>query len=123
ADQKLAWLGARERQRGWPTVIVPGLRRVWPASTDEQIADHFLPIWDRLNRVVHPSAELVLSGFNESSRYVFNHFDGELAGQLLADAGEVFAVISCLVIDRFPKVIPRLTGQPWLFRHCPQARV
>jgi hypothetical protein len=122
-DDKLDWLEAHEAGMNWQTVIVPGLHHVLPGWTAGEIGAHFHTVWRRLNRVVHPSAGLVRSGFGDCPRHLFNHFDDGLARQLLADARAVLTVIWCAVMARFPKVIPRLPRDGPLFRQCPAARV
>src|SRR5207248_2423634 len=112
-DEKLDWLEAQERGVWWSTVLLPGIRLLLGWTREE--SSHFGEVWDRLNRVVHPSVRHLRSGFAESRRHAFNHFDEGLARQVLSDASEVFAVIWCVFLHRFPAIRQPVARNPRLF--------
>jgi hypothetical protein len=119
-DEKIAWL--EDRRLDWNTVIVPVLRHLFPAWSDEERSGQFQPIWKRLNAVVHPSADWRLSGVNESARHIWFHFEEGLAGKLLTDASEVFALIWLAILFCFPAAATALAADTNTFRGCPQLR-
>jgi hypothetical protein len=121
-DDKIAWLMQRETKLGWNTVIAPTLAHLFPADAPGAAQDRFKPLWDRLNRVVHPSGDLRLRLVDKSALLVRDAFDEGWARETLADAAEVFGLIWLAVLSRFPDAIPALLADPNTFRACPQVR-
>ncbi len=119
-DEKVDWLD--KRHLSWNTLILPILRHVFPAWSEDERTVQFHPIWKRLNSVVHPSADWRLSGIGESTRHLWFHFDEGLARQLLGDASEVFALIWLITLNCFPLAVSTLVADPNTFRACPQLR-
>lgn len=119
---KLNWYEVNERILSGKELTALGARLLIQSS-HEGLRALFDPLWNRLHAMAHPSTEQIRSGFGESGRHVFNHFDEALARQLLADAAEMFAVLWGMVMAIFPKIIPDLAVQTDLFRHCPKARL
>jgi hypothetical protein len=121
-DDKNAWLMQRETRLNWNTVIAPTLALLFPADAPEAIQGRFKPLWDRLNRIVHPSGDLRLMLVDESTLLVRDAFDEQWARETLADAAEVFGLICLAVVTRFPDALPALLANPHTFRACPELR-
>jgi hypothetical protein len=121
-DDKNAWLMQQETRLNWNTLIAPTLARLFPADAPEARHEHFRPLWDRLNRMVHPSGELRLMLVDESALLVRDAFDERWARETLADAAEVFALIWLAILSRFPAAVPALVADPHTFRSCRQLR-
>jgi hypothetical protein len=87
-------------------------------STDAR----FKPVWQRLNRCVHPSGELRERLTDESALLARDAFDERWARETQADALEVFGLIQLAVVLRFPNARRALLADPHVFRTRPQLR-
>ena len=56
--EKHDWLTKRDDKLNWKTLIAPTLGRLFTETAPGEIQQQFKPLWDRLNRCVHPSGEL-----------------------------------------------------------------
>jgi len=121
-DDKHDWLTQREDRLNWRSVIAPTLTRLFSAGTPAEIDSHFKPLWDRLNRCVHPSGELREKLIGESALLHRDAFDEAWARETHADAVEVFGLICLAVLSRFPAAVPALLADSNIFRMCPQLR-
>jgi hypothetical protein len=121
-DDKHEWLMARERWLGWNDCIVPVLAHLFTASDQADIGSHFRPLWERLNRCVHPSGELREKLAAEPTLHVLDAFDQAWAEETHADAVEVFGLIYLAVLSRFPKAVPALLADPHCFKVLPTLR-
>jgi hypothetical protein len=119
---KHAWLTQREDRLNWRTVIAPTLHRLFAAGAPAEVESLFKPLWDRLNRCVHPSGELREKLAGESVLHALYGFDEEWARETLADAAEVFGLIWLATLSRFPRAVPVLLAEPDTFGACPQLR-
>jgi hypothetical protein len=121
-DEKHDWLTRREDKLTWKTLISPTLARLFPPGVPGEIETHFKPLWDRLNRCVHPSGELREKLVGESTLHALDAFDEAWARETHADATEVFELIWRAVLSRFPAAVPALLADPETFRACPRLR-
>src|SRR5262249_2092724 len=121
-DEKHDWLMRREDRLNWRSVIAPTLTRLFSAGTPDEAETHFKPLWDRLNRCVHPSGELREKLTRESARHLFQAFDDGWAREPHDDAVDVFGLIFFAILSRFPAAIPALLADPHMFPSCPQLR-
>jgi hypothetical protein len=121
-DDKHDWLMKREDRLNWRTVIKPALTHLFSAGTPEETEAHFRPLWDRLNRCVHPSGDLREKLTGESALYLFDGFDEGWARETRADAVAVFELIFLAILSRFPAVVPALLADPHMFPECPRVR-
>jgi hypothetical protein len=119
--EKHDWLTQREEQLRWPFIALT-LRRLFSAGVPGEAEALFKPLWDRLNRCVHPSGELREKLVGESVLHAVDAFNEGWARQTLADAEEVFGLIWLAVLSRFPRAVPALLADPNTFRACPQMR-
>ncbi|MGE0684833.1 MAG: hypothetical protein AB7P69_28475 [Candidatus Binatia bacterium] len=111
-DDKIVWLEERESTLGWGNCICPVLGKVFPLAEQEQeVREHYHQLWQRLNRYVHPSVELVSRMMGESALLVTDSFDETWATEIIQDATEVFGLIWLAVISRFPKCARLLAQQ------------
>jgi hypothetical protein len=120
-DDKAEWLRTRKGPLNRKTVIEPMLDRLLPATQHGRIASDFIPLWERLNRVVHPSWELRDRLINPSALLVADGYDADWASEVLSDAANVFDLIWLAVLHRFPDC-RRLLANETTFAHCPLAR-
>jgi hypothetical protein len=117
-DEEAAWLEGREKTLNWNSVIEPLLRRLLPAAEHGRITTDVAPLWNRLNRVVHPSNELRARLTNQSLLLVTDSFDADWAAEILSDAATVFDLIWLAVLHRFPDCRGLLANET-TFAHCP----
>jgi hypothetical protein len=120
--EKHDWLTEREERLNWGTTIAPTLARLIPGADETCIGSHYRPLWQRLNRCVHPSGELREKLVSESALLVHDAFDEEWAREALTYAAQVFALIWMAVLSRFPAAIPRVLSKQNAFQTCPQVR-
>jgi hypothetical protein len=120
--EKHEWLTQREGGLNWRNPIAPILHRLFAAGTPADVESLFHPLWDRLNRCVHPTGELREMLTGDSCLHALDAFDEELARATLTDAAEVFGLIWLATLTRFPGVVPALLAEPTRFRACPQLR-
>jgi len=121
-DDKHDWLTKRQHRLNWPLLIAPTMTRLFPADTPAEVEAHFKPLWDRLNRCVHPSGALREKSIGESALHVRDAFDETWARETHVDAVDVFGLIFLAVLARFPAAVPVLLADPNSFRGCPQLR-
>jgi hypothetical protein len=121
ADEKAEWLRTRENRLNRKTVIEPLLRQLVPDAEHSRINGYFIPIWERLNRVVHPSWDLRDRLLNPSALAVADNFDAAWAAEVLSDAATVFDLIWLAVLSRFPDCRALLVNDK-TFTHCPLSR-
>jgi hypothetical protein len=121
-DDKHAWLTQREDRLNWRTVIAPTLARFFAAGSPREVRSHFKPLWDRLNRCVHPSGELREKLAGESALHARDAFDEGWAREALADAAEAFGLIWLAVLSLFPAGVPALLADRHTFQACSQLR-
>jgi hypothetical protein len=121
-DDKHDWLIRREDRLNWRTVIAPTLARLFSGGTAEEAESLFRPLWDRLNRCVHPSGDLREKLTGESALHLFDRFDEGWAQETRADSVEVFGLIFLAILSRFPAIVPALLADPHMFPLCPQLR-
>src|SRR5215475_4556208 len=94
---------------------------VFPAGVPGEVGSHFKPLWDRLNRCVHPSGDLCEKLVGESVLHLRAAFDEAWARETLTDAAEVFGLIFLAVLAQFPAA-PALLADAETFRMCPRRR-
>jgi hypothetical protein len=121
-DDKHDWLTKQEDRLNWKTLIGPTLARLFPAGAPSDAASYFKPLWDRLNRCVHPSGDLREKLVGESALHARDAFDEAWARETRAAAVEVFGLIWLAVLSRFPAAVPALIADPSIFQACPQLR-
>lgn len=121
-DEKHDWLMKREYRLNWRSVISPTLTRLFSAGTPDEAESHFKPLWERLNRCVHPSGELREKLAGDSALHLFDAFDEGWARETRADAVDVFGLIFLAILSRFPATIPTLLADPHFSPICPQLR-
>jgi hypothetical protein len=121
-EDKHNWLMQREDRPNWKTVIAPTLARLFTAGAPAGIEFHFKPLWDRLNRCVHPSGELREKLVGESALLARDASDEKWARETHAEATEVFALVWLTILSRFPGAVPALLTDQETFRACPQLR-
>jgi hypothetical protein len=121
-DDKHDWLAKREDRLTWKTLIAPTLAQLFPAWAASDVASQFRPVWDRLNRCVHPSGDLRERLAGESALLVRDAFGEAWARDTLADAAEVFGLIWLAVVSRFAAAVPALLADSNTFLACPQLR-
>jgi hypothetical protein len=121
-DDKHDWLTQREDKLNWKTLIARILRCLFAESFPGEMEAQFKPLWDRLNRCVHPSGDLRGKLVGDTGLIAVDAFDEAWARETLADAAEVFAVVWLAVLSRFPAAVPALLADPERFRACPQLR-
>jgi hypothetical protein len=121
-DEKHDWLTRREDKLTWKTLIAPTLARLFTPGVPGEIETHFKPLWDRLNRCVHPSGELREKLVGESTLHALDAFDEAWARETHADATEVFELIWLAVLSQFPAAVPALLADPDTFRACSRLR-
>ncbi len=123
-DDKYEWLMKQEdhNRLNWSRLIAPTLSRLFAASTLEEVKSQFWPLWNRLNRCVHPSGDLREKLTGESALHHIDNFDEGWARQTRADAVEVFGLIFLAVLSQFPAIVPTLLANPHVFSECPQLR-
>jgi hypothetical protein len=121
-DDKHDWLMKREDRLNWRTLIAPTLSRLFAADAPGDAESHFKPLWDRLNRCVHPSGDLREKLIGDSALHLLDAFDEQWAQEARADAVEVFGLIFLAILSRFPAVVPALVADPHMFPVCPQLR-
>jgi hypothetical protein len=119
-DHKIAWLEARKPRPNWKTVVEPTLRAVLPCIEHDRIPDHYQPLWQTLNRCVHPSAELRYKLIGPSALLVTDSFDSAWAAESVQAASDVFDLVWIAVLSRFPKCVPLLKNSN-AFADCPHA--
>ncbi len=79
-------------------------------KTKEEIRTGFKPLWDELNRHVHPSARQVnLVAVQDFSSLITDSFNENLASDLLRATDKVFDIVYAVIFKRFSK----LENQPW----------
>ena len=120
ADDKHAWLTAREKSLDWRDLIAPTLKRLFASDDPSEIESHFKPLWQGLHRCVHPSGELREKLMTERGLMMIDAFDEGWARQTHAAAAEVFALVWLAVLSRFPAAVPALLADAERFRTCPQ---
>jgi hypothetical protein len=121
-DDKHDWLMQREDSLRWKTLMAPTLARLFAAGAPGEAEAHFRPLWDRLNRCVHPSGELREKLMGESILHARDAFDEAWARETLSDATEVFGLVWLAVLSRFPAAVPALLADPHTFKAIPQLR-
>ena len=91
-----------ERVYGWKlinSVLCKVLNK-----TEEEIQISFKPLWDELNRHVHPSAkQMDLVAAQDFSGLITDSFNTNLARDLLRVTDKVFDIVYAIVFNRFSK--------------------
>src|SRR5262249_30293791 len=121
-DDKHNWLTERECRLDWRRLIAPILSRLFSAGTAAEVESLFKPLWDRLNRCVHPPGELREKLVGESGLHARDAFDQGWARETLVDAAQVFGLIWLATLSRFPGAVPVLLADADTFHACPQLR-
>lgn len=121
-DDKHRWLARPNARLDWSTVIQPALLHLFPSSARAEVVSQFKPLWDDLNRCVHPSSELRESLLGESALHVRDAFDEPWARRTQALAVDVFELIWLAVLNRFPAAVPPLLAEPFALQGCPNLR-
>ena len=123
-DEKHDWLTKREGRLNWQTLIAPTLAKLFSAGTPEEVESRFKPLWDRLNRCVHPTGELCekLIANPDAPLHAIDAFDEAWARETCREAAEVFSLLWLAVLSRFPEAVPALLADPHSFEACPQIR-
>jgi hypothetical protein len=121
-DDKHDWLTKQEDRLNWRSLIAPTLSRLFAAGAPGEAEALFKPLWDRLNRCVHPSGELREKLVGESALHARDAFDETWARETHADAVNVFGLLCLAVLSRFPAAVPALLADLNSFQACPQMR-
>jgi hypothetical protein len=90
----------------------------------EEVVSLFKPLWDRLNRCVHPTGDLreKLIANPEAPLHAIDAFDEAWARETHRDAVEVFGLLWLAVLSQFPAAVLALLADPHTFQACPQLR-
>jgi hypothetical protein len=121
-DDKCDWLMKREDRLNWTSLVLPTLKHLYSATPPSEIEPKFKPLWDRLNRCVHPSGALREKLVGDSALLMRDAFDKDWAQETLNDTAAVFTIIWLAILSRFPVAVPILLAKPCMFRACPQLR-
>ena len=103
-DQQIEEARELEEKRiyGW-NVIRSALCKAL-TMTDQEIQARFKPLWDDLNKYVHPSArQMDLVAEEDFSALVTDSFNESLAMELLVATDRVFDIVYAVVLQRFSK--------------------
>lgn len=74
-------------------------------SNNESIQLKFKPLWDYLNKHVHPSAkQMDMVAKEDFSSFVTDSFNEKLAKNVLGATNEVFDIIDMIILKKYPKI-------------------
>ena len=89
---------------GW-NIVSRALCEVFSKS-EELVRASFKPLWDDLNKYVHPSArQMDLVAEKDFPSLVTDSFNESLARKLLEETDQVFDIVYAIVLKNFPKAI------------------
>lgn len=102
-----------EHTQGW-NIVVPTLCRVLKKS-GKKIEFNFRPLWDELNRYVHPSAkQLDLIAEADFSSLVTDSFSEPLAKGVLQTTDKVLDITYAIMMKKFMKIIELVRGYKFI---------
>jgi len=84
-------------------------------KSEQEVQDEFYPLWDYLNRHVHPSVKtyLEISSIAPKNRW-FNSFNEQLARECLRSVDQVMDLVFAAVFRIFPRITELAQSYPSL---------
>jgi hypothetical protein len=74
-------------------------------SDKEKIQNKYKPLWNRLNKHVHPSAkEMDNVASKDFSSLIIDSFNESLSRKVLADTNKIFDIVYAVIFKKFPKI-------------------
>lgn len=96
----------RKKVYGW-TLVESVLREILN-SNKQSIRSIFKPLWDNLNKYVHPSAkEMDRVAKEDFSSFVTDSFNENLARDALRATNEIFDIVNMIIFKKFPRIKER----------------
>jgi hypothetical protein len=109
-DEKAAWLESKEHNLGWSNCTERTLSRVFPlVDREKEVRDHYLSLWQTLNKHVHPSMILTENLIAPPATLFRDGFNEQLALQTVEWATNVFDLAFLAVFHMFPKAADQIS--------------
>lgn len=103
-DEKVEWIGRREKELNFQRVIKPILNVFLPQAEQKFFGD----LWTELNQHVHPTKHIRDRIYEPSSLAVADSFDEKWAQETMQNACDVFDLIWVMTLAHFQECIPLL---------------